>query len=457
MAVPQFYSLSETAEKLGKSEDELKELVRDGKLREFRDRGQLFFKTDEVDRLVNGGSEQDDGISLDDSSVGGIALSDDTATGEEAAATTDESTGEDEGLIALSDDTSTDEKPTPDMGDSAVGASSAGGSAIGDSAVGDSAMGDSAIGASHAGVSAKSPDEDSSLGEYSLAEDSGLDLGSPDLSGAGISAEDRAPEGDTGSSGGLDLGGTDEFSIGDEEPGKLETEGDKGDTVISSQGISVFDEDEIEIDVDPMAKTHVAPSVEDQISLEGVGSGSGLLDLTRESDDTSLGAELLDEIYPGEEESTMQEDLPTEVLPGVTEGGAPTPAPTFAPGAAPAFAVAAPAAPDPAAAGFTAMMIVGVLMLGLTGTILAAAVQGIVPSFLGTLYAQWMLVAGGGIGLVFICLIAGLVMGKGGGPSEPRAKKEKKKKGKEEEPAKEEAEMEGAVPADEEFTVADEE
>ena len=30
-----------------------------------------------------------------------------------------------------------------------------------------------------------------------------------------------------------------------------------------------------------------------------IGSGSGLLDLTRESDDTSLGAELLDEIYPG--------------------------------------------------------------------------------------------------------------------------------------------------------------
>jgi hypothetical protein len=35
------------------------------------------------------------------------------------------------------------------------------------------------------------------------------------------------------------------------------------------------------------------------VNLEGTGSGSGLLDLTRESDDTSLGAELLDEITPG--------------------------------------------------------------------------------------------------------------------------------------------------------------
>jgi hypothetical protein len=37
---------------------------------------------------------------------------------------------------------------------------------------------------------------------------------------------------------------------------------------------------------------------EESLPLENVGSGSGLLDLTRESDDTSLGAELLDEIYP---------------------------------------------------------------------------------------------------------------------------------------------------------------
>ena len=38
--------------------------------------------------------------------------------------------------------------------------------------------------------------------------------------------------------------------------------------------------------------------LEEQLPLEQVGSGSGLLDLTREIDDTSLGPELLDEIYP---------------------------------------------------------------------------------------------------------------------------------------------------------------
>ena len=65
--------------------------------------------------------------------------------------------------------------------------------------------------------------------------------------------------------------------------------GGKGDTVITAEGISIFDDEDLEIEAaDPMAKTQIAPSLEDQISLEGVGSGSGLLDLTRESDDTSL-------------------------------------------------------------------------------------------------------------------------------------------------------------------------
>ncbi len=47
-----------------------------------------------------------------------------------------------------------------------------------------------------------------------------------------------------------------------------------------------------------MAQTNISGGIRDQLALEGVGSGSGLLDLTRESDDTSLGA-VLDEITPG--------------------------------------------------------------------------------------------------------------------------------------------------------------
>lgn len=65
----------------------------------------------------------------------------------------------------------------------------------------------------------------------------------------------------------------------------------------SRVGINVFGDDSG--DADPMAQTNVSPAMRDQLSLEAVGSGSGLLDLTRESDDTSLGADTLDEITPG--------------------------------------------------------------------------------------------------------------------------------------------------------------
>ncbi len=72
----------------------------------------------------------------------------------------------------------------------------------------------------------------------------------------------------------------------------------KDDTVVTGQGKNVFESGEIKSS-DTGAQTRIQSAIDDQLSLEGVGSGSGLLDLTRESDDTSLGAELLDEIYPG--------------------------------------------------------------------------------------------------------------------------------------------------------------
>ena len=53
------------------------------------------------------------------------------------------------------------------------------------------------------------------------------------------------------------------------------------------KGIGVFDDGELEIESEPMGETQIAASVK---GPDSVGSGSGLLDLTRESIDTSLGA-----------------------------------------------------------------------------------------------------------------------------------------------------------------------
>ena len=52
-------------------------------------------------------------------------------------------------------------------------------------------------------------------------------------------------------------------------------------------------------DCDLDEATQSGPSEQTKLHMPAISSGSPLLDLTRESDDTSLGAELLDEIATG--------------------------------------------------------------------------------------------------------------------------------------------------------------
>lgn len=69
-------------------------------------------------------------------------------------------------------------------------------------------------------------------------------------------------------------------------------------------GISIFDTESTE-EGDPSAVTRISETRAggaDELTLESVGSGSGLLDLTREGDDTSLGADLLEDVYKKDED-----------------------------------------------------------------------------------------------------------------------------------------------------------
>src|SRR5512133_319997 len=65
-----FFSLKETAQQLGKTEDQVKQLVKEGRLREFRDGSNLLFKIDEVNSLLSDGVDN----ALDDVAVDGTAL-----------------------------------------------------------------------------------------------------------------------------------------------------------------------------------------------------------------------------------------------------------------------------------------------------------------------------------------------------------------------------------------------
>lgn len=63
-------------------------------------------------------------------------------------------------------------------------------------------------------------------------------------------------------------------------------------------GISIFEAEQTE-EADPSAVTQVTETSAPELALETVGSGSGLLDLTREADDTSLGQDLLEGVGEG--------------------------------------------------------------------------------------------------------------------------------------------------------------
>jgi hypothetical protein len=172
----------------------------------------------------------------------------------------------------------------------------------------------------------------------------------------------------------------------------------KGDTVITSEGISIFDDEELEIaPADPMAKTQIAPSLEEQIGLEGVSSGSGLLDLTRESDDTSLGAEVLDHIdmesgevaAPSVESVAESIETPPEEAPMVIE------------------VPAGPEQIDPAAAPFVGLAAAGAVLMLLLAVVAVPLLTGKAPAYVQTMKANLLIV----LACAVVVAVAGGVVG----------------------------------------------
>ena len=115
-----------------------------------------------------------------------------------------------------------------------------------------------------------------------------------DLLGASASA------GGLSGGGGL-LGESEELSLDSGIDDMLEGSSLMSASDQSKTGVSIFDADELD-QADPSAVTQMSDDGGlDDLNLDPIGSGSGLMDLTRESDDTSLGAEFLEEVYPGDE------------------------------------------------------------------------------------------------------------------------------------------------------------
>lgn len=296
-----FYSAKEASEKLGKSEEELKGLVRAGKLREFRDAGSVNYKVSDVDGL--------------------LTKSPAAKSAKPAAAS---------------------------------------------------------VGGSQSGEIVLEPVEDSSV---QLAP-SGSDV----VSLEGVDAEETT----TGA--------------------RIAKKAKEG-SAVASVGVNVFDDDELDEHVDPLAQTAVTDVA--GLGIEGIGSGSGILDLTRESDDTSLGADLLEDIT-GEEgegdaaemgEATragLDEALPTAEAEGeeLVEAGA---APVVAAKSRTVVTQVVEYAPDAMSSGLTAALVVAVAVMWFGGLGAAALVRGVTPGILKSVYDNLMIFAGGAL---LACAIA---------------------------------------------------
>jgi hypothetical protein len=182
-----------------------------------------------------------------------------------------------------------------------------------------------------------------------------------------------------------DTGGASSISLADSA--QAPPEAGKEDTVITAEGVSIFDEGEEVETADPLAKTQITMRMEDQGTPEG--SGSGLLDLTRESDDTSLG-EVLDKI-----------EMDSGVAPIIEEA---------VPAAAAAVEPTAPAvveAPDPMIGLFSGLIIGGAVAGIVLAAVSLAAMTRSVPGYLEFFGANKPVV----LAVFAVALIAGAVAG----------------------------------------------
>jgi hypothetical protein len=170
----------------------------------------------------------------------------------------------------------------------------------------------------------------------------------------------------------------------------------------SRGGINVFGTDDVGF-ADPSAQTAISSRAAMEgtgVNLETVGSGSGLLDLTRESDDTSLGA-VLDEIGPGAATRTapaMGSDMGGAALADMHESAVDR-RPLAAPVMVQALDQTAPAFGAASLAGFAAVLF--------GAFVLISALSGKALTDMGLL-----IIAGIGLGLALVLFALGWMLGK---------------------------------------------
>ena len=362
-----FYSLQDVCEKLGKSEDEVKQLVQEGKLREFRDGSKLLFKIPDVDALSgDGDSDEGTSVSLSIDDTGELSFAPDqpelAATGADGVDLEELMVDNTESLEELT----VDDTKSPDTSDTDV---------IADT-----------------GTSAEIAEELSLMDL--TGEEPALGMGQSGADFGELASEDTK----------FATGGDSINVLGGTEDGYSLTEDTSGET-------SLVDAGDGDLEDMPM------PKLDDDVNLDSFGgSGSGLLDLSLQADDTSLGA-VLDDIYPeggGEPEAGGMGVV--EEAENIFEDAEPVA--VMEPRVTAAYAQPVPAGVDIT---FGIALFVGLIAMIYTGIIVTAAVlKGITPGIMRPVQGIiWYIMAGA---TVLVLIIIGIGAMTGSGP----AKKSKK-------------------------------
>lgn len=349
----QYLTVQQVCESLGISQNDVREMVADGRLREFRQGDTLLYSAEDVDRLH----------SMQGSSIVDLAMTDDAVASDHpdtyaAALSSLADSSSDLGLL--------DDSRTPGQ---------AGMPGFDSTADIELAALPEELPAAPAKGQPKGKGSPPRKKSDELSSEIGLLPSDEEAATAGATPAANLPSD-------VDLSASDSYVISLETTEeKITAKKAKDDTRITSAGISVFDDDELDIDSDPMAKTHV-PGAGDEV---GAGGGSGLLDLTRESDDTSLGAELLDVISPTEAEeteaaATVDDDAEVAAVAddepqAMDEDLVPAAAPAVRRTAAVGMAGAVP---------MNLCILLGLLSLAVIGLVTASSIQGVWPDFIST-------------------------------------------------------------------------
>jgi len=408
-----FYSLKETAEKLGMTEDEVKQLAEDGKLREFRDGSNLLFKIEEVNALQEEAPDMDMDLGLEP---------------EEGGASTQELLG----LEPVAEDVA-DQEPSFGLEEEEAPALEE----VSDMEL--SADADATSALDHSG---ELTDEEEPAEVSAEDEDFMIGLADEEEPAAGLIDKES------------------EISLAPES-GILDSESDitDMDTALTGEGLNVLGESDADYDVtdDSLAET-VGPAgtsteasleeIEDDVNLDSFGSGSGLLDLSLQADDTSLGG-ILDEIYTtegGEEGATGEEgdmvgDMAAEAEHAVADIEMAAPEPMIAAPAAIAQAFVE-VAPDTQSNMLGILLFLPLAALLYAAIVVVAAHREVMPSILESIQGVvWYILAGATVVSILVIGASFVVGGekKPKATKAPKAKKEKKakdKKAAKEKPAK---------------------